>query len=317
MTVSDLADSDASEAQTQFAEMEHSLSGVRNFSWLVGFVLALGVCANVYLIWMSARRRLSVKWEPFRLTLRYSSIVDLSSCAVLTLFVMLSFAMFHTRSDTMLSQQCGYFDLSSALGHGGIMTVSSGVVIAARQATMLGKKEITLVRQNRVRVVKLVRDLLVVGVLFFLGAILVGNFGPVVRLPMCYVVGKMTSYVILLLAAPIFFSPLIGAVVIVGSTRRDNEDKRQETQTNLDLANSAKDGECLMTSIDDTPDQVSDSRWNRSVVMVRVAVLTWFILAAVMILLVLLQPVTANTFFVLADISALISVWSVYALAMH
>ena len=322
MTVSDWADSDASEAQTQIAEMEHSLSGLRNFSWLVGIVLTLGVCANVYLVWwLSAQRRLSVKWEPFRLTLRYSSLVDLSSCAVIVLFVTLSFAEFHARSDTRLSLQCGYFDLSSALVHGGMIKVSSGVVIAARQATMLGEKEITLVRQNRVLVVKLVRDLLIVGVVFFLGAILVDNFGPVVRLPMCYVVGKMTSHAILLLVAPIFVSALIGAVVIVGSTRNDNEDKRRYTQTTLDisddLANSAKDVECLMTSIDDTPDQVSDSRWNRFVVMVRVAVLTWFILAAVMTLLVLLQPVTANTFFVMAGISVLISVWSAYALAMH
>ena len=318
--MSDRADSDASQAQAHIPEIGHSvgLSGVRNFSWLMGAILTLGVCVNVYLVWMSARRRLSVKWETFRFILRYSSLVDLSSCVVLALFVMLSVVEFHAGSGAGVSLQCGYLDLSNSLVYGGIISVSSGIVVAARQSTMLSEKDITIVRQNRVHVAKLIRDLLVVGIVFFLGAILMDNFGPVVRLPMCYVAGKMATNAILLLVAPIFFSALLGAVVIVGSTRTDNENK--ETHMNLDMsqADSAEDVECLATSIDDTPHELSDRRWNRFVIAVHVAVLTWFIMAAVMTLLgVLLQPVTASTLFVLTGITALISVWSAYALAMH
>ena len=83
MTVSGWAEIGESQSPAKMADIAVSLSSVRNFSWLVGIVLIVGVSANAYLVWLSARRRLSVRWETFSLILRYSSIVDMSLCVLL------------------------------------------------------------------------------------------------------------------------------------------------------------------------------------------------------------------------------------------
>ena len=316
MTESDSTDGGVSGATTKIAYLELSLSGVRNFSSLMGIVLALGVCANVYLVWLSARRRLSVRWETFRLILRYSSLVDFSLCAVLASFVSWSFVVFHrTRGVSKLALQCSDFNLNSMLVYAGVITVSSGVVVAARQSTMLFafEREATLVRQNRTRVVKLIRDLVCVGAICFVGTISMDLFGPVAKLPMCYIKGTISSHTALLLLVPIAVSVALGVMVIAPADNADNENKATEKNLNMcdELAVSAKD-------VEDPPDQVSDSRWNRFVVMVHVVVLTWFILAAVMASVgVLLQPISVSTFFVLTGSTSLISVWSAYSMARH
>ena len=314
---SDSADGDVSGAPTKIADLELSLSGVRNFSWLMGVVLMLGVCANVYLVWLSARRRMSVRWETFRLMLRYSSLVDLSLCTVLASFVAWSFVEFHARSDSKLTLECSDFDLNSTLVYGAVIIVSSGVVVAGRQSTMLFvfEREATLVRQNRMRVVRLIRDIVIVSAVCFVGTISMGHFGPVAELPMCYVKGTMSSHTVLLLLVPIAVSVILGVVVIAPSDSVDNENKRYRTHSNLkmsdDLAISVNDFE-------DPSDQVSNSRWNRFVVIVHVTILTWVILAAVMATVgVLFVPISICTFFILTGSTSLISVWSAYSMARH
>ena len=318
MTESDSTDGGVSGATTKIADFELALSGVRNFSSLMGIVLALGVCANVYLVWLSARRRLSVRWETFRLILRYSSLVDFSMCAVLASFVAWSFVVFHhTRGASKLALRCRAFNLNSMLVYAGVITVSSGIVVAARQSTMLFafERELTLVRQNRTRVVKLIRDLVCVGAVCFVGTISMDLFGPVAKLPMCYVKGTISSHTALLLLVPIAVSVALGVMVIAPADNAEDKEKKA-THKNLsmpdDLAiSAAKD-------VEDPSDQASDSRWNRFVVVLHVVVLTWFILAAVMASVgVLLQPISVSTFFILTGSTSLISVWSAYSMARH
>ena len=306
------------------ADIEVSLSGVRNFLWSMGVVLILGVSANVYLVWLSARRRLSVRWDTFSLLLRYSSVIDLSMCALLASFVMWSSAVSYARSDVNVSFQCGDFELKNAPIYGGVMIVASGCIVTARQAIMLFgfEPEVTVLRQTRMRVATVLRNLAVAGVVCFLGAVLAANFGPDVHLRMCYVVGSISSHVARMLLAPSVVLVVVCTVVIARSTRADNEYKRHET--NLDKAddsgNSAKDDErCIAPALEDFPDQESDSRWNKFIAIVlRMAVVTWVLLTVVMKLAgVVMRPVSIHTFVVLAGTATMTSIWSALAITRH
>ena len=295
----------------------------------MGVVLVIGVSANVHLVWLSARRRLSVRWETFRLILRYSSVVDLSLCAFLASFVMWSSVVSYERFDLNMSFQCGDFQLESAPVYGGVIVVSSWGVVAARQAIMLlaFEPEVTVLRQNRMRVVTALRNIAFAGVVCFLGTVLAAIFGPDVHLRMCYVIGTtISSHAARMIVCPSVVVLVIGSVVIARSIRTDNEYiKRHEMHTNLDIGlsddsvNSAKDVErCMTTSLEDFTDQDGDSRWSRFAAVLRMAVVTWVIVAAVLTLIGLsMQSVSVHTFVVLAGSATLSSVWSAYAITSH
>ena len=195
MTLSGWADIGESQSPAKIADTAVSLSGVRNFSWLMGVVLAVGVSANVYLVWLSARRRLSVRWETFILILRYSSVVDLSLCVLLASFVTWSSVVSYVRRDVNMSFRCGDFKLENAPIYCGVIVVSSWGIVAARQAIMLFtfEPEVTVMRQNRMRAVTVLRALAVAGEVCFLGTVLLANFGPDVHMRMCYVIGTTIS----------------------------------------------------------------------------------------------------------------------------
>ena len=303
------------------ADIEVSLSGVRNFSWLMGVVLSMGVSANVYLVCLSARRRLSVRWETFSLLLRYSSVIDLSMCALLASFVMWSSAVSYARSDVNVSFQCGDFELKNAPIYCGVMVVASGCIVTARQAIMLFgfEPEVTVLRQTRMRVATVLRNLAVAGVVCVLGAVLAANFGPDVHLRMCYVIGTISSHAARMILVPSVVVVVVCTVVIARSTRADNE-----CETNLDkaddLGNSAKDDErCIAPSLEDFPDQESDSRWNKFIAIVlRMAVVTWVLLTVVMKLAgVVMRPVSIHTFVVLAGTATMTSILSAFAITRH
>ena len=322
MTVSGVAESTESQSPAKMADIEGSLSGLRNFSWLMGVVLIFGVFANAYLVWLSARRCLSVRWETFNLILHYSSVVDMSLCVLLASFVMWSSVMSYARCDVTMSFHCGDFQLASFPIYGGVIMASSGGIFAARQAIMLHafESEITVLRQTRMRVVTVLSDLAVAGVVCLLGAVLMANFGPDVHLRMCYVIGTtIPSHAATMVLAPSVIILVLCSVVIARSTRTDNEYDRQEMlDISDDSVNSAKDVEGCMTSLEDFPDQDGDSRCCKFVVVLRMAVVASVILAAVMSLAgVLMQPVSVHEFVVLVGSAALTSVWSAYAITRH
>ena len=316
-----LAESGESETPTNIADIEVSLYNVRNFS----FVLVLGLHANVIIAWLTGGRHLSVRYETVRNIMRYSAVVDLSLCALQMFFVVWSFVMFYTRSDSKLSMQCGGFGLDSAPIYAGVMLVASGVIVVARQTIMLSSfgQEPTLLRQNRMRVVKQSREIAVVGIVCILAAGCMAMFGSGVHLPMCYVAGKMTSNAVLLLLALVVNSVVLGAVVIARAARTDNGYKRQTKQEDFHamsdkLATSAQDVERLLASIEELPDGISDSRWKLFVIVMRATVLALCILVGIVTLAgVFTQPVSVDTFFVLTGITLLTSVWSAYAMVRH
>ena len=309
------------------ADIEVSLSGVRNFSWLMGVVLSMGVSANAYLVWVSARRRLSVRWETFSLLLRYSIVVDVSLCAFMTSFIVWSSVVAYARTSANVSFQCADFQLENAPIYCGVMIVGSGCIVTARQAIMLFafEPEVQVLRQTRMRVVTVLGDLAVTGVVCFLGAVLAANFGPDIHLRMCYVIGSISSHAARMFLAPNVVVVVLCTVVIVRSTRTDNEYKRQETHTSLDTSddsgNTAKDDELciMMTSLENFADEECDSRWSTFIAIVlRMTVVTWVTLAAVMTLArVLMQPVSIHTFVMLSGTAALTSGWSAFAITRH
>ena len=297
-----------------------SLASVRAFSWLEGALLVVGLCANVYLVRVTDRRRFPVRWDTFRLILRYSSVVDLSLCAVLASVIMWSNVLFDTGSDVTLSLQCTHFDLDSVHYCGGIV-FASGVVAAARQVVMLFTfdHEVALLRQNRMRTVRLLKDVAVVGFFGFLGTIAIGNFAPNVDLLVCYVIVPMTSRAIYLLLVPIVVSVVIGLVFVSRAFGTDSETK-VKLRFSDDSSCNAKVVARSVTSaeVDDAPDEVSDSRWNRFVIVLHVAVLAWFIFAAAMAVAgVLMQQVSVDTLFLLTAATVLTSVWSAFAVIRH
>ena len=320
MTVSGWAEIGESQLPAKMADIGVSLSSVRNFSWLVGIVLIVGISANAYLVWLSARRRLSVRWETFSVILRYSSVVDMSFCILLASFVMWSSVVSYARSDMTMPFQCGDFKLENAPIYCGFIVVSSWGIVAARQAIMLFtfEPELTVLQQNRMRVVTVLRDLAVSGVVCYLGAVLMANFGPDVHMRMCYVIGTtISSHAARMILGPSVVVVVIGLVVVDRSTRTDNKCIRQETlDISDDSVNTAKDVErCMTTSLEHFPDQDGDSRWSKFVIMLRMAVVASVIMAAVMTLVgVLMHPASVHTLVVLAGSAALTSVWSVYVI---
>lgn len=278
-----------------------SFAGMWTFSWLMGALLILGVCSNVYIVWITNQGRFPVRWDTFRLILRYTSIVDLSLCVVLALVMLQSSVPFLTGNGLeSFEMQCTRFDLDSLLNCGGI-AVASGVVVAARQTIMLVAfdEEVSLLQQNRTRTAKLVRDIAVVGVVCFIATMVLSRVEPVIDLPLCYVTGRMTSRAIHLFLVPIVVNILLGVLLVARPACSDNKYVRQ-TNTKLPLSD------------------ISDSRWNRFVISGHVAALTWFLLTAAMAAAgVLLRQVTVDLFFALTGGVVFTSVWSVFAVVRH
>ncbi|KAI0218834.1 hypothetical protein LSAT2_029476 [Lamellibrachia satsuma] len=134
----------------------------------------------------------------------------------------------------------------------------------------------------------------------------------------------MTSRAIYLLLVPIIVSVGLGVVFVSRASDSDSEYERFETEVKHKFSNDSscnvKIVERSMTSaeVDETPDGMSDSRWNRFVIVLHVAVLTWFILAAAMAVAgVLVQQVSVDTLFVLTAATVLTNVWSALAVTRH
>ena len=277
---------------------EVSPSNMPVSSWMTYVIFVTGVCANAYLVWSTARPRCAVKWETFRLILRYTSAIDsvvLLSCVVAR----------YTGSDTASSVQCKHFGSGDAYTCV-CLAVGYGVTVVIRQMIMLFmfKQEVVPQRQNRMRVVKLLRDVAIAGCVSAFAVLLLDTFTPFFALRLCYVVSDSSSSGILLFLVPIVASFVLGVVVVAPSPKTCTGNRLEYADTKAATADAAtrinisatsitsvEEHDISMTSVGeheismtpveepDVTDQVSDSRWNRFIIIVNATYISWFVLA--------------------------------------
>ena len=293
---------------------EVPLSNVPVTSWLTCVAFITGVCANAYLVWSTARRRFQVKWETFRLILRYTSVIDsvvLLSCVLAS----------YTGSDTTLPVQCKQFGSDDAYNCVCI-AVGYGVTVVTRQTIMLVtfEQEVVLQRQNRMRVVKLLRDVAIVGFVSAIGVLLLDTFTSFFDLRLCYVIAESSSSGIIPVLVPIVASFVLGVFVVAPSpnTHTDNtqEHKDIEAATSDDATRiSISAGDISMTSMEehDISDHVSDSRWNRFIIILHATYISWFVLATAMAFgRLLTYSVAVDKLYILTGFTG-VSMWSCYS----
>ena len=274
-------------------------------------LLLVGALGNVHLVWLTARRRFPVRWETCRQIVRYSSIVDLSLCAVLAPVVLWPYVAILTGSDVAVTARCTQYDLE-CLQLCGAMVVGCGIVVAARQTVTLLTfyDEEALLSRNRMRTVRLLRDVTVVGVVVFVGLQLCKHIVPTFRFSAYYVVGPMTFHAAVLLLVPVVATVIIGGAVVARAQRPRADQSAQAAKLSAELLPPEDE--------ERAPEEVSDTRRNRAVVVVHVAAVTWFTMSLAMAAAgVLTGPITASTLYVLTSCTSLASAWSLYAVLRY
>ena len=294
------------------ADGEMLLRSIPTFSALMGILLPIGFFANAYIIWLTTRCRFLIRWETFRLILRYSSVVELSLCVVLASVVLQPWVSFHAGSDVNLTPQCAHIDKFLLFA---ACFVGSGVILISRQVNILlaFDQEFELFRQHRSRATKLCRDVAVSSVVCVIVSVLLRKMAPSIDLHLCFPVAS-TSRGVHLLIVPVAVNVAMGVVVICRASSPVIDSKLQHGDTSCDKTKLIKQS----AVVDHVSAEVSDCRWKRFVVVLKVAVLTWFTIAAAMALAgVLLQPVSVDTLLATAAVSAFTGAWSVYALVRY
>ncbi|KAI0215054.1 hypothetical protein LSAT2_032914 [Lamellibrachia satsuma] len=294
--------------------------GTQTFSGLLGVMLLVGVLANAYILWVTAQRRFPIRWETFRLILRYSSVVDLSMCVVLASVVLWPWVLYHTGNDVLVILECSRIDVDCVMLCSGCL-VGSGIVVITRHANMLVTfdQEIGLCRQHSSRLKKLVMCVAVVCLVCFGASVLLKKTSPVFDLQLCLVACAASSRAVYLLLAPVAVNLALGIVVVMRASRQvtDVERPTRVDQDDSPICDNAKLIQ-QTSEYDGVPTEVSDSRWKQLVIVVNVAGLTWFITGTAMTLAgVLLDSVSVGTMFVLTGCFALTSAWNAIAIAKY
>ena len=299
---------------------DEAVRGIRVFSALVGVLLLTGVLANGFIIWLTTRRHFLIRWQTFRLSLRYSKIIDLSLCAALAATLLWPRQMFDTGCDVIVidiaTVDCKHFGLDKVL-YTGVFAAASGVVVVCRQVSMLCtfEHEDVLLSQHSSRTVRLLADVVIVSVVSFTASLYVKLVVPDFDLPLCFVVHPATPRVVYLFVAPAVVTlSLAIAVVARPSGPADSERPQSGQPTTDDLSDKAT----LVGPRPDEDEVPTHSTWNRLVIVTNVPVLTWcLLLAAVAMAGLLLQPVSVGILFTLTSCTALDGVWSVFSLFRH
>ena len=293
------------------------LSSIQTFSSLVAVLLAVGFFSNVYIFWITTRRRFPVRWETFRLILHYSSIIDFSLCAAIVWIVLRPQWLFHAGGDLTLTIQCAQYSLDTALVPGAI----SGIVAIARQVSILlpFDDEVALLNQNSSRMMKLLRDVIVITIVSFVSLILLNIFAPDYSISMCFVTEDVMSRATYVLLVPVVVNIVLGVVVIAWPTAPVTgcEQSRSTRVNIIDLSYKAKlaGQSSLSCDEEDAPVEMTDSRWKRFVIVSHVGLATWLILAtALAIRGVLMSSININTLAFLCGSFALTSAWSAFAI---
>ena len=311
---------DSGDLFVDFDDADVWFSGLRNFAGLTGSLLLVGILANAYLLRLTARNRFPLHWETARLSVRYSSVLDLSLCVVVVPVILWAWANFQTRTDVSLTLRCTRLDVNH-LSYLGFVLVCIGVVVVCRQMCILNMfhRETSLMKEHGGRIVKLLRDVAIVGAVSVLSYLLLPKFAPDIHLTCCFVDGWLMSRNVYLFPLPIAVNVILGFMVLTRTSRPEVDAERQQLMPTScgDLSEKATNS----LPVDDFVkriDHITHSPWDRAVILAWMSVLTWCVIAAAMALAgVLLQPVNVGTLFVVVSASGLHGAWTVYAVSRY
>ena len=294
-------------------------SGLRNFAGLTGVLLLVGILANAYLLRLTDRSRFPVQWETARLSLRYTSVLDLSLCFVLVPVILWPWVNCQTGSYVHLTFRCAYCDAERLLFLGFIL-VGSGVDVVFRQVYMLNmfqlctlnmfQNETSLISEQGGRTVKLLRDVAVFGAVYIVGYLFLSKFVPDIHILCCSAEGWLTSELFLL---PLAVNVILVVVVCARSSPPEVDVERYHVTrtTSGDLSEKA-----IVShpphNVTSGLDKITHSRWKRFIIVAIAAVLTWIMFLATMVLWgVFLHP-SVGTVVVIGTVSALHSAWTAF-----
>ena len=307
---------DSGDSIVNFDDADVWFSGIRNFAGLTGALLLVGILANAYLLRLTGRNRFPLHWETARLSLRYSSVIDLSLCFVLVPVILWPWVNYQT--DVSLTLRCTRFDVDH-VSFFGFVLVCIGVVVVCRQVCMLNmfQHETPLINEHGGRTVKLLRDVVILGTVSAVSYLFLPKFAPDIHLICCFVDGWLTSRNVYLFPLPVAVNVILGVIILARRSPPEVDAERQQlTQTTC--------GDLPDKAIDSLPvhvkrfEHMTHSQCDRAVILAWASLLTWCVLAASMALVgVLLQPSNVGTLFVVVSVSTLHSAWTVYAVSRY
>ena len=311
---------DSGDSIVNFDNADVWFSGLRNFAGLTGSLLLVGILANAYLLRLTGRSRFPLHWETARLSLRYSSVLDLSFCFVLVPVILWPWVNFQTRTAVSLTLRCTQFDVVH-VSYFGFVLVCFGVVVVCRQMCMLNmfQHETSVMKEHGGRTAKLLRDVAIVGAVSVLSYLFLPKFAPDIHLTCCFVDGWLMSRNVYLFPLPIAVNVILGVIVLARRSRPEVDAERQPLTPTAGGDFSEKATNPLpVHDFVKRIEHITLSRWRRAVILAWVSVLTWCLLAAAMALAgVLLQPPNVGTLFVMVSASALHGAWTVYAVSRY
>ena len=290
--------------------------GVWTVTGLASVLLLVGVLSNAYTLWVTATRRYAVRWETSRLTMRYSSVIDMSMCIILVSVVLWPWLLFQTGHDIDVTLRCTRVDLGKGF-LGGLFLIASGTVVVCRQVNMLHTfdEEDALLQQHGWRAVKLMRDVVIVGVVCMFASSLLGRLIPHTDMELCLALGSPMPRAINLILVQVGVNIALGIIVVVTTKRPDVEaEKRENDEILPEKTMPVKPSD----EFENASGVVPHSRWSRFVIVSSASVLTWILLAISLALTgLLMQPVDVGTFFVLVVYTAQVNAWSVFAIVRY
>ena len=274
------------------------LQSIWNLSNMTCALLAVCVCANIYVFWATSGHRLPVRLEAFSSVLRHSCVVDLS-WGVVVVSVLLDQLILLRAGDVAL--QCERYDINKFL-LGSLMVAASGVVVGGRQALLFFTfhHEMAPSSKTQFHPSSLLTLVAVVAVAGFTTAAVVLRSAQTVDLPLCHVVTPMTSRVTNLVLVPVCVAVVLGVVAVARGSRHHDDIERPSTSL------VSVSPESLLLAKDVKP-EVNVTRRKRVITVTHVTLLTVFYFGVVLV-----TPASVDRVLLLTGSVVLDSVWSAF-----
>ncbi|KAK2189259.1 hypothetical protein NP493_112g04042 [Ridgeia piscesae] len=275
----------------------------RSFSWLVATQLLVAVCANVYLLRATSQRRFPVHWDTFRVVLRHASVVDLSLCVAVAVVVIWS-SLVVNHDPLTITPLC--YSLDQMLLASSVV-IAGGIVICCRQvfALILFDDETPLLRDNRFRVVSLLRAVSVVAVVGVVIAAVAPCLLSSFDVSVCFVDdGTGPPRAGYLLVLPVLVHISLGVAFVA-------QGKCPEIVRKPSPSVHMENVEQLSPTAQDGYAELSDSRWKRFILVVNVGTITWLTMGASIVAAgVHGLPASGDTLVLVSGFTAACSGWS-------
>ena len=278
------------------------------FSWLVAIQLLVAVCANVYLLRATSQRRFPVHWDTFRVVFRHSGMIDLSLNVAVAVVVIWSSLMIN---GDRLTVSCTCYTLYQMLLASGVVIFGGVVVVCCRQTfvIVLFNDEEPLFRENRFRVVSLLRAVCVVAVVAVVMAVVARCLLTSFDVSVCFVVGTVPPRAGYLLVLPVLVHVGLG-VGFVAQVKCPDTGREQSSSADIDVS-CEKLVEQSTLAVQEGHIELSDSRWKRFILVVNVGVITWFIIGVSIVMAgVHNLPPSEGTLVLVSGCTAACSVWN-------